>query len=66
MDFTGGMSETFNLRKEESLPHDLWDIIRLSHQMGSLLGCGILVSGPSECIIQSQNFPSDIDDAYKA
>ena len=43
VDFTGGISETFNLRNEDKLPPDLWDIVKTSQAMGSLLGCGIWV-----------------------
>ena len=43
VDFTGGMSETFNLRNEDKLPPDLWDLIRTSHAMGSMIGGAIWV-----------------------
>ena len=44
VDFTGGVSEEFNLRREDKIPPDLFDIIKKSHSMGSLMGCGIWVS----------------------
>ena len=44
VDFTGGLSESFNLRREENLPADLWNIIQNSFNVGSLLGAGIRVS----------------------
>ena len=44
VDFTGGLSESFNLRREENLPADLWNIIQDSFNDGSLLGAGIRVS----------------------
>ena len=44
VDFTGGLSESFNLRREETLPADMYNIIQNSFKDGSLLGAGIRVS----------------------
>ncbi|KAK2189233.1 hypothetical protein NP493_113g04039 [Ridgeia piscesae] len=41
VDFTGGMTEAFNLRKEDRLPPELFDIMATSFKAGSLMGCGI-------------------------
>ena len=46
VDMSGGLSETYNLRREESLPDDLWDIIIKSFDMGSLMASCIAVSFP--------------------
>ncbi len=43
VDFTGGISESFNLRREETLPADLFGIMQTSFNVGSLLGTGIRV-----------------------
>ena len=44
VDLTGGITEEFNLRDEDKLPPDLWNILQRSHQLGSVMGCGIWVS----------------------
>ncbi len=46
VDFTGGLSETFNLRRKDNLPPDLYQIVQHSFQQGSLLGTCIWV-GPA-------------------
>ncbi len=42
VDFTGGISETYNLKRDE-LPPNLWEIIVKSYEIGSLLANIILV-----------------------
>lgn len=44
VDMTGGLSEAYNLKKQENLPPNLYDIISKSFVQGSLLGSGIWVS----------------------
>ena len=43
VDFTGGISETFNLRRKDDLPPDLYQIVQRSFKQGSLLGACIWV-----------------------
>ena len=43
VDFTGGLSETYNLRKEEEIPDDLFEIMKKSVSMSSQIGCYIWV-----------------------
>ncbi|KAI0232318.1 Calpain-1 catalytic subunit [Lamellibrachia satsuma] len=41
VDFTGGLTEAFNLRQEERLPPDLFGIMETSYRAGSIMVCGI-------------------------
>ena len=43
VDFTGGLSEVYNLSKPERLPKDFFDIIKRSFNNGSLMGAAIWV-----------------------
>lgn len=45
VDFTGGISESFNLKKKAKVPSDLYEWLRHSYyDMNALMGCGIWVS----------------------
>ena len=43
VDFTGGISETYNIRKDEDLPPNLFDIVLKSFEVGSLICASMLV-----------------------
>lgn len=42
-DFTGGICETFDFKKE--IPGKLFTMMKKAHDRGSLMGCTIDVSG---------------------
>lgn len=41
VDYTGGISESYNLRREDKLPDNLFEIVQQSHEKGSLMGAAI-------------------------